>query len=255
METTKNKNFFINEIKKHLTDGYTIIPNDNRIMLGYFGDLVPSRIEEVYLDNDGVVCVVVRRMKDGEENCLDYDRLVDFDVNEVQLIFSILVRDGLFENKSAMDIYDCNKDYVGELDINYLVKALYDRDETKLLDECGFDIEKLKNLFNPTYHWFAWGDFGSYEDCSKSEGFKTEKECYEDMREKALKKMTWNTQYDEDFEEEGTEIGYDVWFRKDMIVHKSYSGVYVYKIYKGDNKPSIDEMETIMREYEKKFGC
>ena len=40
-----------------------------------------------------------------------------------------------------------------------------------------------------------------------------------------------------------------------MIVHKSYSGVYVYKLYKGDNKPSIDEMETIMREYEKKFGC
>ena len=249
-----DKNRIINVIKNYLVDGCTIVPNDNYIMLSYFGEKVPSRIEEVYLDNDGIVCVIVRRLNDGEENCLDYDRLDNFSLNEVIIIFKVLQQNGLFKNINIMDVIDCKKSYT-DINFEYLVKALYDRDETKLLDESGFDVQKLKNLFKPIYHWFAWGDWGEIEDCSKSEGFETEKECYEDMREKALKKMTWNTQYDEDFEEEGTEIGYDVWFRKDMIVHKSYSGVYVYKMYKGDNKPSIDEMETIMREYEKKFGC
>lgn len=244
------KNFFINEIKKHLADGYTIIPNDNLIMLGYFGKLVPSRIEEVYLDDDGIVCVIVRRMNDGEENCLDYDRLDSFDNNEVQLIFSILVRDGLFENKSVMNVYNCNKDYVNELDINYLVKALYDRGETELLDVCGFDVEKLKNLYKPTYRWYAYGDYGAYIDNSKSEGFETEKECYNDMRNAVLEKMKWNTEYDEDFEFGDDDcIGYNVWFKKNMIVHKSYSGVYVYKIYKNNEKPTNEEMEKIMQEY------
>lgn len=252
MNTDKNR--IINVIKNYLVGGCTIVPNDNYIMLSYFDEKVPSRIEEVYLDNDGIVCVTVRRLNDGEENCLDYDRLDSFSLNEVIIIFKVLQQNGLFRNINIMDVIDCKKSYTG-IDFEYLVKALYDRGETKLLDESGFDVQKLKNLFNPTYHWFAWGDFGAYIDNSKSEGFETEKECYEDMHKKALKKMTWNTQYDEDFEEEGTEIGYDVWFRKDMIVHKSYSGVYVYKLYKGDNKPSIDEMETIIREYEKKYGC
>lgn len=252
----KSKKFFISEIKKHLTDGYTIIPNDNLIMLGYFGDLVPSRIEEVYLDDDGVVCVIVRRMNDGEENCLDYDRLDDFSANEVENIFRILERDGLFENETAMNIYNCNKEYVDEIDINYLVKALYDRGETDLLDVCGFDVEKLKNLYKPTYRWYAYGDYGSYVDDSKSEGFETEKECYDDMRNAVLEKMKWNTEYDEDFEFDdsqlefdATQIDYNVWFKKNMIVHRSYSGVYVYKIYKNNEKPTVEEMEKIMQEY------
>lgn len=80
------------------------------------------------------------------------------------------------------------------------------------------------------FKWFASSSDGCFEDMSEKV-FKTKKECYEDMRNAALEKMKWNTQYDEDFEDEDDEwIGYHVMFSKDKITHDSYSGLYTYQI-------------------------
>jgi hypothetical protein len=59
--------------------------------------------------------------------------------------------------------------------------------------------------------------------------FETKKEAYEDMRDSALDKLKWNTEFDEDFED-GEPITYNVKFSKDSITHNSYSGEYVYTI-------------------------
>lgn len=68
----------------------------------------------------------------------------------------------------------------------------------------------------------------------------TREECYNDMRDAVLSKMTWNTIFNEDFERDCDVIPYKVWFRKDMIVHSSFSGDYIYLIVDADNLPSMD---------------
>ncbi len=45
-----------------------------------------------------------------------------------------------------------------------------------------------------------------------------------------LKKMTWNTEYNHDFESDDDVISYNVVFSKKSIVHNSYSGIYTYEI-------------------------
>lgn len=82
---------------------------------------------------------------------------------------------------------------------------------------------------NKKYMWIASSDDGAFEDKSQ-QPFNSPKDAYNDMREHALNKMKWNTQYDEDFNEEEPEIGYEVTFTKDTIIHKSYSGTYTYKV-------------------------
>ena len=81
------------------------------------------------------------------------------------------------------------------------------------------------------FKWIAKSDDGAFQDES-TRCFATRKECYEDMRNHALEKMKWNTEYDEDFLDllDGDYIGYEVKFKQDEIVHTSYSGVYTYKI-------------------------
>lgn len=85
----------------------------------------------------------------------------------------------------------------------------------------------LLRKYSPKYKWVANSDDGSFDDESDTL-FDTKKECYYDMREKALKKMTWNTDW-YDVEEDGY-IGYKVRFSRDCITHESYSGLYTYKI-------------------------
>ena len=84
------------------------------------------------------------------------------------------------------------------------------------------------------FYWKASSDDGAFEDVSEK-GFETEKEAYEDMRNAALEKMKWNTEYDEDFDD-GFEdfVKYKVKFKKNKIIHKSFSGKYTYKIYESD---------------------
>jgi hypothetical protein len=52
------------------------------------------------------------------------------------------------------------------------------------------------------------------------------------MRNAALEKMKWNTEFDEDFDDvdDSDYIGYKVKFSKDKIIHESYSGIYTYEI-------------------------
>ena len=67
--------------------------------------------------------------------------------------------------------------------------------------------------------------------------FTYKRECYNDMRNAALKKMKWNTEF-YDVEDDNT-LGYKVHFSKNKIIHESYSGVYTYEI------KEVQEMKTI----------
>ena len=79
------------------------------------------------------------------------------------------------------------------------------------------------------YYWVARCEDGAFNDESEI-CFKTKREAYNAMRNAALDKMKWNTEYDEDFEDDDSEIFYEVEFHKDKIIHRSYSGTYVYEI-------------------------
>ena len=79
------------------------------------------------------------------------------------------------------------------------------------------------------YKWVASCDDGAFEDES-IELFDTKEECYNDMRNNALEKMKWNTEFKHDFDNEEDSIGYEVSFSQNEIMHKSYSGLYTYKI-------------------------
>lgn len=91
-------------------------------------------------------------------------------------------------------------------------------------------------MANVKYTWVAKSDDSCYD--VQGNVFDTKQECYEDMRNAALEKMKWNTQYVEDFDWENGEvkeddnncIGYEVSFMPHKIIHKSYSGTYTYEI-------------------------
>ena len=81
------------------------------------------------------------------------------------------------------------------------------------------------------FYWKAKCLDGAYEDES-DRGFDTRAAAYNDMRNAALEKMKWNTEYDEDFEDIVDDvIDYEIEFSKDKIIHRSYSGKYVYEIF------------------------
>ena len=92
------------------------------------------------------------------------------------------------------------------------------------------------------FKWVAYCHDWAFED--KSNGtFEDENECYYDMRNAALEKMKWNTNIEDgDFEycqNDYTDgITYEVHFAKKMIVHKSYSGTYVYLMLEEDETDS-----------------
>ena len=79
------------------------------------------------------------------------------------------------------------------------------------------------------YYWIANSDDGAFSDRSEME-FETKEDAYNDMRDAALEKMKWNTQYDEDFEDDEHIIDYKVEFSPNQIIHSSYSGTYKYQI-------------------------
>lgn len=114
------------------------------------------------------------------------------------------------------------------------------KEELKFPDTAIATIKEFKELVdfaakskdkNIKYKWFAESNDGAFEDESRK-SFATKKECYNDMRNAALEKMKWNTEFDEDFDdmEDGNYIGYNVRFSKDKIIHESYSGIYTYEI-------------------------
>ena len=114
------------------------------------------------------------------------------------------------------------------------------KEELKFPDTAIATIKEFKELVdfaakfkdeNIKYKWFAESNDGSFKDESRK-SFATKKECYNDMRNAALEKMKWYTEFDEDFDdmEDGDYIGYKVKFSKDKIIHESYSGIYTYEI-------------------------
>lgn len=86
------------------------------------------------------------------------------------------------------------------------------------------------------YKWIAKSNDGAFEDESKKD-FTSKEECYNDMRDSALEKMKWNTEW-EDVDDDDT-LGYKVHFSRNKIIHESYSGLYTYEIVE------IDEMKTL----------
>lgn len=87
----------------------------------------------------------------------------------------------------------------------------------------------IKEIGKVKYKWVADCSDGSFNDESK-ELYQTKEECYCYMRDAALEKMKWNTEYLHDFDNEEDSIGYKVSFSQNEIVHTSYSGTYIYKI-------------------------
>lgn len=80
------------------------------------------------------------------------------------------------------------------------------------------------------YSWKAKSDDGNYE-AQSCRDFDTKKEAYNDMRNVALEKMKWNTDWADFFDmAEEDWIGYNVKFHQNYIIHESYSGIYTYEI-------------------------
>lgn len=90
-------------------------------------------------------------------------------------------------------------------------------------------VPVVVDVIKTAFMWVASSDDGAFVDESQRT-FKSEKECYEDMRNHALEKMKWNTEYNHDFESDDDVICYNVDFSKNSIVHYSYSGTYTYEI-------------------------
>lgn len=121
--------------------------------------------------------------------------------------------------QNYVDLYDGNHDFA-IIDTNLETRKVYGNEEVRSMLK-----PKAKHYF-----WVASSDDSAYED--RSDGLFTDKrECYDDMRDAALEKMKWNTQYEEDFYEPDDYIGYKVRFSKNTIVHDSYSGSYTYQIF------------------------
>lgn len=92
--------------------------------------------------------------------------------------------------------------------------------------------------------------------CESEKMFDTREECYNDMRNAALEKMKWNTQYREDVLPTCENdilgyIGYSVRFSKDYISHNSYSGEYLYTIHEVDD----DILSVIDKENVISYEC
>lgn len=84
----------------------------------------------------------------------------------------------------------------------------------------------------------------------KNPTYETLRDCYNAMRSAVFSKMTWNTDYDEDFtDKECPVVYYEVHFKKDMIVHRSYSGDYIYLIVRADDIPSPEYVYGRLAEF------
>ena len=78
------------------------------------------------------------------------------------------------------------------------------------------------------YYWVVHPTHGYSQKVSNGR-FKTKKEAYESMRNSALYRMKWNTEFDEFFGQ-GELINYEIKFSRDCIRCISCFGDYIYKI-------------------------
>lgn len=112
------------------------------------------------------------------------------------------------------------------------------RSSEKFYEDVMEFAERARNKINAHHavkvvglKWVAESSDGCYTHTSGV--FNNLKECYEDMRNAALEKAKWNTEFDEDFEE-GVVIGYEFKFHPLKITHESYSGTYTYRVVNAD---------------------
>ena len=137
-------------------------------------------------------------------------------------------KDLFTENNFFFDVerrYEILKDdYSGNIDgLVMHMSKIYDN--LINFDRYATAIGDLKHY----YKWVARSNDG-FEDAT-TKRFDDERDCYEDMRDAVLEKMTWNTDYDDfghEYDEENVVTHYDVEFNPKFITHKSYSGYYVY---------------------------
>lgn len=102
------------------------------------------------------------------------------------------------------------------------------------------------------YSWKAASNDGSYE-AQPYKWFATKEDAYNDMRDEALEKMKWNTEF-YDVEEKDT-LGYSVHFSKNKIVHESYSGVYTYEIVQRRERVYLHDRDwEVIGSFEPKYG-
>ena len=158
------------------------------------------------------------------------------DEEEHEVAFSF--RDGFAESPTGIRMTYPKLSELTEEQIEQIIAYVGDRiTDTNVLIPEDVAMKFGKPEFpKPAYFWTARSNDNSYHANSFEKGiwFSTEKAAYDHMRDAALEKMKWNTEYDEDFDSQTEFIGYDVEFSRDKIVHRSYSGVYTYTIHKGE---------------------
>lgn len=158
---------------------------------------------------------------------------------------------------------ECDEDYCTRCCLSYQAKAENEDAErdAEVMSTIASKVaqEAVREPEKPVrYRWFAFSDDQAFEDWSDT-SFATKKECYEDMRKAVFSKMTWNTEYDEDFNDalpgEEASVWYQVRFAQERIIHSSFSGCYLYRIVEADgkkytwkdffNKETIKELQAL----------
>lgn len=180
-------------------------------------------------------CIVVGFHEELEEleqriGAKDAARIVLSSKENLEFLFGLLgkdVQEAVNNNPfgKVTDFYNNIKGAVGEDRVEELSQT-YSFTELVLLSP-----ERICEEF-VGYMWEATSNDHSYHEESKRI-FETRREAYEDMREAALKKMKWNTEYAEDFKD-GEPIVYEVSFHPETIKNESYSGNYCWHICKAD---------------------
>ena len=84
------------------------------------------------------------------------------------------------------------------------------------------------------YYWTVRSTDGCFQGVSGEE-YKTKKEAYESMRNSALYRIKWSTEFDEFFGQ-GELINYEIKFSRDCIRCISCFGDYTYKIMREEVK-------------------
>lgn len=93
------------------------------------------------------------------------------------------------------------------------------------------------------YSWKASSDDRSYE-AESQKWFDTKEDAYYDMRNHALEKMKWNTEWGDFFDMAAEDwIGYNVKFHPNYIIHESYSGTYTYEIVEREEKVHLHDRD------------
>lgn len=137
----------------------------------------------------------------------------------------------------------------GKLHIKDEGKVNFKVDFQGTLDEIASLVDETEKALcaqkNTGFRWVSWSKDGSWKDES-GKTFKTAKEAYDDMRNAALEKMKWNTEYDDDFDD-CERIGYAVKFSEDTISHDSYSGTYFWHLF-CDGYNLTDEDKKVLEE-------